>query len=348
MDSLHALLEEWYAIHLRDLPWRATRDPYLIWLSETILQQTRVRQGLDYYLRFVRCFPDASALAAASEDDVLKMWQGLGYYSRARNLHAAARQIVERFDGRFPRDYADVRGLRGVGDYTAAAVCSFAYGDPYPVIDGNVQRVFARLFDLEEPVDSGSGRKSLAELAARIMDRERPALWNQAVMEFGALRCTPARPACGECPLADRCLALGAGTVQQRPVKQSRTKVRTRWFNYFHFSGEGQTLIRRREGNDIWRGLYEFPMIESDGPIPFAELSATEEFRLLAGGQTYRLAGTFALPEHRLTHQSIRAVFYRLEGARAPRSEAAGCHPIAEDELGDYAVSRLTERYLLL
>lgn len=347
MDPLHGILEEWYAAHARDLPWRATRDAYLIWLSETILQQTRVGQGLDYYLRFASRFPDVSALAAASEDEVLKMWQGLGYYSRARNLRAAARQIVERFGGRFPRSYADVRGLRGVGDYTAAAVCSFAYGDPYPVIDGNVQRVFARLFDLEEPVDGGPGRKSLAELAARIMDGERPALWNQAVMEFGALHCTPARPACAECPLADRCAALAKGTVSQRPVKRNRTQVRTRWFNYLHLTGAGRTLIRRREGNDIWRGLYEFPMIESDAPMPYEELAATDAFRTLTCGQPYRLAATVVLPEHRLTHRIVRATVYRLEGDRAPRTVAPGCRSIAEEELGDYAVSRLTERYLL-
>ena len=204
------ILLDWYSREGRDLPWRRTRDPYRIWLSEVILQQTRVAQGTEYYLRFVGRFPDVRALAAASEDEVLKLWQGLGYYSRARNLHAAARQVVDDFGGRFPTTFAGVRSLRGVGDYTAAAVCSAAYSLPYAAVDGNVYRVLSRLFDIAEPIDTASGRRLFAELARSQLDERDPGRYNQAIMDFGALRCTPSPPRCGECPFGDRCLALAA------------------------------------------------------------------------------------------------------------------------------------------
>ena len=216
MDNISDILLDWYARHGRDLPWRRTRDPYRIWLSEVILQQTRVAQGMDYYLRFTERFPDVGSLAAAPEDEVLKLWQGLGYYSRARNLHAAARQVAERFGGVFPRSYDEVRSLRGVGDYTAAAVCSAAYDAPCAVLDGNVFRVLARLFDIDLPIDSTAGKRTFAELAQMQLDKRCPGRYNQAVMDFGALQCTPAQPGCADCPLASRCLALAAGTVAER------------------------------------------------------------------------------------------------------------------------------------
>ena len=225
MQRIAPLLLEWYALRGRDLPWRRTRDPYCIWLSEVILQQTRVAQGKDYYLRFVQRWPEAGALAAATEDEVLKMWQGLGYYSRARHLHAAARTVAERFGGEFPKDYAAVRALPGVGNYTAAAICSIAYDLPCAVLDGNVFRVLSRLFDVELPIDTAAGRKEFAELAQSQLDTRQPGRYNQAIMDFGALQCTPAQPRCEECPLAEQCMARAAGTVAERPVKQGRTKV---------------------------------------------------------------------------------------------------------------------------
>ena len=261
MDNISDILLDWYARHGRDLPWRRTRDPYRIWLSEVILQQTRVAQGMDYYLRFTERFPDVGSLAAAPEDEVLKLWQGLGYYSRACNLHAAARQVAERFGGVFPRSYDEVRSLRGVGDYTAAAVCSAAYDAPCAVLDGNVFRVLARLFDIDLPIDSTAGKRTFAELAQTQLDMRCPGRYNQAVMDFGALQCTPAQPGCADCPLAARCLALAAGTVAERPVKQAKTKVRDRWFNYLHVTCGDRTLLRRRGEGDIWQGLYEFPTV---------------------------------------------------------------------------------------
>ena len=206
MENISDILLSWFAREGRDLPWRRTRDPYRIWLSEVILQQTRVAQGLEYYLRFTERFPDIAALAAAPEDEVLKLWQGLGYYSRARNLHAAARQVMSRFGGGFPATYGEVRALPGVGDYTAAAVCSIVYDAPCAVVDGNVYRVLARLFDIGIPIDTTAGKRAFAELAQSQLDTSRPGLYNQAIMDFGALQCTPAQPRCGDCPLAGRCM----------------------------------------------------------------------------------------------------------------------------------------------
>ena len=345
MDSMIPILFEWYARNGRDLPWRRTRDPYRIWLSEVILQQTRVAQGTGYYLRFTERFPDVGALAAASEDEVLKLWQGLGYYSRARNLHAAAREIVGRFGGEFPSAPDAIRSLPGVGDYTAAAVASTAFGAPTAVLDGNVFRVLARLFDLDAPIDTGAGRRLFAELAQSLLDAERPGEFNQAMMDFGALQCTPVQPRCGECPLAGRCRALAAGTVAERPVKRGRTKVRDRWFHYLHVTCDGRTLLRRREERDIWQGLYEFPLLETEGPADFAALAASPAFRDLLGDGEWQLVATVPMPRHQLSHQTVHATVYRI---RTPLLTAsAEALAVDASAVGDYAVPRLLERYLL-
>lgn len=343
MSFLSDILCAWYAREGRDLPWRETRDPYRIWLSEVILQQTRVQQGLAYYLRFTERFPDVRALAAASEEEVLKLWQGLGYYSRARNLHAAARQIVREFGGRFPDSYEQVRRLCGVGEYTAAAVCSIAFDLPCAVVDGNVYRVLARLFDLDTPIDTTAGRRVFAALAGELLDPSCPGRCNQAIMDFGALQCTPAQPRCGDCPLSERCAALAAGSVGERPRKRGRTKTRDRWFHYLHLTCDGQTSLRRREGRDIWQGLWEFPLIETEGPADFATLAARPDFRSLAGRE-WRLRGCVPMPPHQLSHQTIRATFYRLEVEALPDGEGLRAVPAAR--IDDYAVSRLTESYL--
>lgn len=343
MSRIAPILAEWYARQGRDLPWRRTRDPYRIWLSEVILQQTRVAQGLEYYLRFTERWPEVGALAAATEDEVLKMWQGLGYYSRARNLHAAAKRIVADFGGRFPRDHAAVRSLPGVGDYTAAAICSIACDTPCAVLDGNVYRVLARLFDIETPIDTTAGRKAFAELAQSQLDREQPGRYNQAIMDFGALQCTPAQPRCEECPLAEQCLALAAGTVAARPVKQGKTKVSDRWFNYLHITCGDRTLLCRREGRDIWQGLYEFPLIETPGPVDFAALTALPRFRELAG-DGWHLLRSVEMPRHQLSHRTIRATVHRI--ATPTLTPAAEALAVGTASVGDYAVPRLLERYL--
>jgi len=344
MNRIAPILLEWYARHGRDLPWRRTRDPYRIWLSEVILQQTRVAQGTDYYLRFVARFPDVAALAAAQEDEVLKLWQGLGYYSRARNLHEAARQIETQFGGVFPTTPEAVRSLRGVGDYTAAAICSAAFDAPCAAVDGNVYRVLARLFDVEEPIDTAAGRKIFAELARAELDTACPGRYNQAVMDFGALQCTPVRPRCAECPLAARCLALAAGTVADRPVKRGRVRVRDRWFNYLHITCGDRTLLCRRDGDDIWRGLYEFPLVETPEPVDLLALSRTEAFRAWLGGGAWRLVRSVAVSKHRLSHQTLHATFHRIEAASPAACGRAVSVPTAS--VGGYALPRLLERYL--
>ena len=345
MNSVADILLDWYAREGRDLPWRRTRDPYRIWLSEVILQQTRVAQGTEYYLRFTERFPDVASLAAAPEDEVLKLWQGLGYYSRARNLHAAARQVVERFGGRFPVALEEVRSLRGVGDYTAAAICSAAYDAPCAVVDGNVYRGLARLFDLDAPIDSTAGKRAFAELAQSQLDTAHPGRYNQAIMDFGALRCTPSSPRCEACPLAGQCLALAAGTVAARPVKQGKTRVRDRWFNYLHVSSGDRTLLRRREGRDIWQGLYEFPLIETEGPAELPELVRLPQFRELLGDAPWHLVRSIPLPKHQLSHQTLHAVVHRIETPSLTPAAAAMAVPTVA--LGDYAVPRLIDRYLI-
>lgn len=344
MNRLAPILIDWYTRCGRDLPWRRMHDAYRIWLSEVILQQTRVVQGLDYYVRFIERFPTVDALAAASGDEVLKLWQGLGYYSRARNLHAAARTVVESHGGVFPATFAELRTLPGVGEYTAAAVASIAYGEPCAVVDGNVYRVLARLFDVDTPIDTTAGRRAFVELAQSQLDVARPGLYNQAIMDFGALQCTPAQPRCDDCPLSDRCLALAAGSVAARPVKQGRTKVSDRWFHYLHVSSNGQTLLRRREGCDIWRGLYEFPMIETDGPADFAALASDPRFREWLGDD-WHLVRTVELPLHRLSHRVIHATVCRLEIPTLGPAVASWAIPT--ERVGDYAVPRLLERYLI-
>ncbi len=343
-DRIAPRLIEWYRLHGRTLPWRETRDPYRIWLSEVILQQTRVQQGLAYYERFTERFPTVAALAAATEDEVLKLWQGLGYYSRARNLHAAARQVVERFGGRFPERYEEVRSLKGVGDYTAAAVCSMAFDRPHAVVDGNVYRVLARLFDLETPIDTTVGRRTFAELAQSLLDPIRAAAYNQAIMDFGATCCTPQQPRCTECPFADCCLALAAGSVARRPVKAGKTRTRDRYFHYLHLTDGRRTLLHRRGPHDIWQGLYEFPLVETAEACDFDRLAAEEAFGRLLDGQPFRLTDTVRMPRHQLSHQAIHALFHRLEVEELPAAE--GCIAVDAEALGDYAVSRLTDRYL--
>lgn len=347
MDS--TALIQWYLDCHRLLPWRATRDPYRIWLSEVILQQTRVAQGLDYYDRFIKRFPTVADLASAREDEVLKLWQGLGYYSRARNLHTAARQVAGRHGGVFPTEYAAVRALKGVGDYTAAAIVSFSADAPYAVVDGNVYRVLGRLLDIATPIDTTVGKKEFALLAQQLLDdyltvsRHRGAgLYNQAVMELGALVCTPKSPKCGECPVAVNCLALKNGTVGERPVKRGKTVQTPRWFNYLHIADKlGRTVVCRRDGKDIWQGLYEFPLIETSEETEFESLPLPDFLK------DCMLSGSVRMPRHVLSHRIIHAVFHRIAVTDLPAlALPVDWLVISSEKLGDYAVARLTELYL--
>lgn len=263
----------WYAANKRTLPWRRTRDPYRIWLSEVMLQQTRVVQGTPYYLKFIAAFPTVYELANATEERVLKLWQGLGYYSRARNLHATAKTVVEEHNGRFPETYEGLLRLKGIGDYTASAIASICFDAPEPVVDGNVYRVLARYFGVGKPVDSTSGVKYFKALARKVMDADNIRDYNQGIMEFGAVQCIPKNPDCRICPLNDSCIARQKEKVAELPVKGKKSKVQHRFFNYLIFlDADDNTLLRQRTGKGIWRNLWEFPLFESDADVDMNEV----------------------------------------------------------------------------
>lgn len=268
------LLIQWYLQNKRDLPWRNTVNPYHIWLSEIMLQQTRVAQGLPYFLSFTSSFPTVLDLANADEEQVLKLWQGLGYYSRARNLHNTAKLVAFERGGVFPDNYKELLQLKGVGEYTAAAIASFSYNEVVPVVDGNVFRVLSRYFDIETDIASSGAKKEFTELASELIPHDNPALFNQAIMEFGALQCVPKNPDCGTCVLNSGCLALQKNKVNELPVKLKKTKVRNRYFNYLVFSDDNQNhIVRKRTEKGIWHNLYEFPLIETAAEVDFDTIS---------------------------------------------------------------------------
>lgn len=339
------VLIHWYGENRRELPWRETSDPYLIWISEIILQQTRVVQGLDYFNRFTERFPDVATLANAGEDEVMKYWQGLGYYSRARNLHAAARQVVNEFGGIFPSTYVEVLSLKGIGEYTAAAICSFAYRLPYATVDGNVFRVLARLFDIDLPVDGGEGKKYFTALAQSLLDEHRPDLFNQAMMEFGALQCVPKSPDCVRCPLNGKCRAFATRRVECLPVKAGKTIVKPRYFNYLHIHGRGKTLLSKRVGKDIWQNLYEFPLIETERAVAWKELSAMPRFQeLFEDAGNVEIVREYTMKKHVLSHRVIYPVFYEVR-VDAFSGEMEKYLKVPDERVGEYAVPRLIQAY---
>ena len=309
---LAAALLTWYPRHHRDLPWRHTRDPYAIWLSEVILQQTRVAQGLPYYETFLAAYPTVQALAVAPEAEVLRYWQGLGYYSRARNMHHTAQQVVNDHNGRFPTTYAGLLQLRGVGPYTAAAIASFAFDEAVAVLDGNVYRVLARIFGLHSDIAAPSSRKEFQALADQHIPAATPVDFNQAIMEFGALQCTPAKPDCLFCPLQQQCWAFQHGQVALLPVKGKAKASRTRYFHYFVLRHGEQTYLRERREKDIWQGLYDFALAETTVPeLPPAELLRHLN-ALGASLDTSQAAEPSATYRHVLSHQKLEARFHPL------------------------------------
>ena len=339
MNIFSEAIVEWYKEYKRDLPWRESSDPYRIWISEIILQQTRVAQGYDYFLRFIKRFPDVKALADADEDEVMKYWQGLGYYSRARNLHAAAKSM----NGVFPETYPEVLALKGVGEYTAAAICSFAYGMPYAVVDGNVYRVLSRYFGIDTPIDSTEGKKLFAALADEMLDKKQPALYNQGIMDFGAIQCTPQSPDCLFCPLADSCSALSTGRVTQLPVKQHKTKTTNRYFNYIYVRAGAHTYINKRTANDIWKNLFELPLIETPVALSEEEFLALPEFRsLIASGENPVIRLVCRDVKHVLSHRVIYANLYEVALPEDTKSFAS-FQRIRLEELDKYAISKLVQ-----
>ena len=342
-------LLQWFRENGRDLPWRQTRDPYAIWLSEIILQQTQVKQGWDYWERFMHRWPTVEALAAATEDEVLREWQGLGYYSRARNLHYAARQIVAL--GHFPDTLDEIRKLKGVGDYTAAAIGSIAFGLPAAVVDGNVYRVLARHFGIDTPINTNEGKKTFTVLAQSLLPSDnfqfsifnfqlpQVAAYNQAIMDFGAIQCTPSSPNCLSCPLQESCSAFRSNLVSDLPVKQKTLKVRERHLIYIYIRCNGETAIHRRGPGDIWQGLYE-PFLIENGTMKIEDYCARYFQCSMLNVQCLRKN-----VRHVLTHRILLADFYLLEAPEKP-SLPPDYIWIKETELDSYAVPRLIDKFL--
>lgn len=308
-------LIDWYSKHKRDLPWRRTKNPYYIWLSEIILQQTQVKQGLPYYEAFVKQFPTVFDLANASEDAVLKLWQGLGYYSRARNLHATAKHIAFECDGEFPSTYKDLLQLKGVGDYTASAIASIAFNEPTAVVDGNVYRVLSRYYGIDTPINSTQGIKEFKALATTLIDHKAPATFNQAIMEFGATQCKPKNPYCLVCPFNESCVALQKNQIHLLPVKLKKTKVKTKFFNFLVYIDKNKnTILEQRKKKGIWQNLYQFPLIESQRSLNVDEfhLLKTEDDLLLSKSIEYSLYNEKDIV-HKLSHQHLHTKFWIVE-----------------------------------
>ncbi len=342
MKEIHPFTQEilnWYGRHGRKLPWRGVSDPYLIWISEIILQQTTVAQGHDYYLRFTSRFPNIRSLAEASQDEVLAVWQGLGYYSRARNLHAAAQSMT---DGKFPHTYEGVRALKGVGDYTAAAVCSIAYGLPHAVVDGNVYRVLSRYFGIDTPIDTTAGKRLFAELAQDLLDAHHPAAYNQGIMDFGAIQCVPKSPDCSACPLLSSCRAAELGHIASLPVKSKRTPVSDRYFVYLFVTADSHTYLRCRPAGDIWQGLYEPPLFEFDHQPDESETLAA--FRKAFGKHIHKPTCLRKDVNHVLTHRRIHTDFWQAHADKDFTPD--GYISVETDELADYPVPKLVVRLL--
>ncbi len=331
-------LMRWHREHnARSLPWKGERDPYKIWLSEIMLQQTRAEQGLPYYLKFIAAYPTVETLAAAKEDEVFKLWEGLGYYARCRNMLATARHIAGACGGNFPNTYEGIRALKGIGPYTAAAIASFAFGLPHAVVDGNVYRVLARYFGITTPTDGSEGKRLFQSLADEVLDRDDPGGFNQAVMDHGATICTPAQPRCGDCPLAGGCIARAEGLIELLPVRAKKAGVRTRYFHYLLIRHEGELWIQKRAEKDVWRGLYEPLLIESGAALDTKSLMATAAFGELLPGETPNYEGSLS---QRLTHQLIQTRFFSVQAARRPERLPPGGIWVTAAQLKEYALPK--------
>lgn len=335
IDSEFALiLIKWYDQNKRDLPWRKTSNPYKIWLSEIILQQTRVEQGMPYFSKFIKEFPDVFKLADASEQKVLKNWQGLGYYSRARNLHFSAKYIVNELNGEFPKTYKEILILKGVGKYTAAAISSFAFNERQAVVDGNVFRLLSRYFGISEPIDTSKGQKVFSELANQILPLKKVDTYNQSIMEFGALQCTPKKPNCNTCPLNSKCYSLSVNHSETLPIKIKKIKKKNRFFNFMVITDGNSICIEKRKGKGIWQNMYQFPLSEED------HNSFKPDKTLIKNGLLLKKINC----THLLTHQKISAVFWHYEVARMPEDKSIEI--INLSSILKYPVPKIVENYI--
>ncbi|PTN09877.1 A/G-specific adenine glycosylase [Mangrovibacterium marinum] len=342
-EQIKGRLHHWYQANKRQLPWRETTDPYFIWLSEVILQQTRIDQGLAYFRRFTEHYPNVKLLANASEDEVLKLWQGLGYYSRARNLHQAAKTIAQQMNGNFPDTYNNIIALKGVGEYTAAAIASISFNLPHAVVDGNVFRVLARLFGIDTPIDSTAGKKLFGELAAELLDHHHPGLHNQAMMEFGALQCTPKNPNCTNCILNDCCIALQESKIDKLPVKQGKIKIRHRYFNYIVLTDDRHSYLQKRTGNDIWKNLFEFPLVEAGEKTEIDQvLKQLDQLGIPTESQILSVSNW---QKQVLSHQHIHYRFIQLEQT-SPKTDRSNLIRVDQKDIFKFAVPKPIEQKL--
>lgn len=339
-------LEIWYNKNSRKLPWRESVSAYHVWLSEIILQQTRVNQGLAYYNRFVERFPDIRTLSEAPVDEVLRLWQGLGYYTRARNMHQTAQIIVTGYRGEFPATYSELLKLKGIGPYTAAAIASIAFNEPVALVDGNVFRVISRLFGIDTPIDTPQGKVVFMQYARDLLNRHNPGLHNQAMMELGALVCLPRNPRCSDCPLSAQCKALKDNSISLLPQKIGKTNMRERFFHYLFINQNGYTYIKRRENNDIWKWLYEFPLVETDGETDDDHLRDTPLWKALLAKTDEQVEPHVKYFRHQLTHQTLHCRFYTIRVAHQPGVDKQGYLPVKITEISHYAIPRVIERFL--
>ena len=341
MDFSNKLIK-WYQLNKRDLPWRNTTSAYHIWLSEIILQQTRVDQGLPYYLEFINTFPTIEKLACAKEDNILKLWQGLGYYSRARNLHYTAKDIVTNYNGEFPNDYNKLLQLKGVGNYTAAAIASFAFGLPYSVVDGNVTRLLSRVFGIDIPFDTTKGKKQFQKLAQQLLLEKKASIYNQAIMEFGALQCKPKSPNCSICPMQEFCMAYQTNKVHDFPVRSKKAKVKKRFLHFLMIQTANGICIGKRKSG-IWNGLYEFPFLEFSNNLSDSQVIKSDVWKKLFGQHNLEIKLDSTNFTHQLSHQKIHARFWKI---KANKFSIKGYSKVALKALKKYPVSRLMEKYL--
>lgn len=336
-------LISWYLDNKRDLPWRKTVSPYHIWLSEIMLQQTRVAQGLPYYLKFINAYPTVQDLAISPEDEVLKQWQGLGYYSRARNLHTTAKMVTEEMDGVFPDNYKDLLKLKGVGEYTASAIASICFNEPQAVVDGNVYRVLSRVFGVSTPINKGNGPKEFKILAQQLIDKKQPGTFNQAIMEFGARHCVPRNPDCNSCIFNDSCVAFQKNEVEELPVKIKAKPVKKRYFNYLVVLSENEnTILKQRIGKGIWHKLYEFPLVETSEEVDIEDLKNLPQFQDFSENLDIRSISLFneEAVVHKLSHQHLYTRFWIIETPKDGQADI----PISE--INNYAVPVLIENFV--
>ena len=341
MDFFSSKIIEWYSQHKRELPWRNTKDPYKIWLSEIILQQTQVKQGLPYYQKFIKTYPSVSELANANEEDVLKLWQGLGYYSRARNLHFAAKQIHQ--TGFFPKEFKDIIMLKGVGEYTAAAIASFAFKLPYAVVDGNVFRLLSRFYGIDTPIDTSKGKREFSEIAQTLLVKKEPDTHNQAIMEFGSQMCKPKQPNCNSCPLRVECVAFANNTIHLLPVKKGKVKVKTVFFEYFFFKMNGYTLVNKRANDGIWQNMYEFPLITTNDLKNTEEILNHNQFESWVKGIEFIIESISEF-KHILSHRKINARFWEINCQNT--LPTSNFQKIKIETIDKLAVSRLIEKFI--